>query len=121
MNINKKNIVLSGVIAVLLAAGIFFGVQNVMYAREAQKVRQELANQKTNAKIVSFLDLFIQKVLKTDKEISFEDRLKLENAIRDINDPEILAKWEQFTGGINEVQIQAGVKDLLEILVKKIY
>lgn len=117
----KKNIVVGIVMLGLLAVGAFFAIQNYIYAKEMQKVQQELARQKTNIKIIDFLDLFIQKVLKTDKEIAFEDRLKLENSIRDINDPEILAKWEQFTGGTNEAEIQAGVKNLLEILVKKMY
>ena len=69
----------------------------------------------------SFLNLFIEKVLKSNQEITFEDRLKLENAVRDINDPEILATWEQFTGGTNEAENQKGVKELLATLVKKIY
>ena len=119
--VKKKNIIVVVGIAVLLAGGMFLAFKNVMQARETQKIQQDLAKQKTNAKVVSFLDLFIQKVLKTDKEIAFEDRLKLENAIRDINDPEILEKWEQFTGGSNEEEIQEGVKNLLEILVKKMY
>jgi len=118
---SKRDILLALVMMGLLGMGVFFAVQNVIQAKEAQKIQQELARQKTNAKVVNFLNLFIQKVLKTDKEISFEDRLKLENAIRDINDPEILQKWEEFTGGTNEAQIQDGVKNLLEILVKKMY
>lgn len=99
---------------VLLAGGYF------LKAQEAKQLRAELQTQKTNGKVASFLDLFIQKVLKTDKEVSFEDRLQLENAVRDINDQEILAKWEQFTNGQTESQIQDGVKALLEVLARKI-
>lgn len=121
MIVDKKNIIL-GIIFVLLVAGnVFFAVQYFVQAKEAQKIQQEVVKQKTNVKVVNFLNLFVQKVLKTDKEISFEDRLKLENAVRDINDPEIMAKWEQFTGGTNEAEIQLGVKNLLEVLVNKIY
>ncbi|OGZ66714.1 MAG: hypothetical protein A3C50_02405 [Candidatus Staskawiczbacteria bacterium RIFCSPHIGHO2_02_FULL_43_16] len=118
---NKKSILLMVVVAALLVAVVFFAVQSFVKVQEVREAQKELARQKTNVKVVNFLSLFIQKVLKTDKEISFEDRLKLENAIRDINDPEILAKWEQFTGGTNEAEIQAGVKNLLEILVRKMY
>lgn len=71
-------------------------------------------------RVVNFLALFIQKVLKVDKEVSFEDRLTLENSVRGIDDPEILSKWEKFTQGSNESQIQQSVKDLLELLVNKI-
>ena len=83
-------------------------------------MQQEVTAKQTNVKVANFLSLFIEKVLKTDKEVSFEDRLKLENAIRDINDPELLAKWEAFTSGANEFEIQKGVKDLLEALARKI-
>ncbi len=111
---------LVAVFALLLAGNIFFGITYALQLVETQKIQKQVAAQKTNAKVISFLNLFIQKVLKSDTEVSFEDRLKLENAIRDLNDPEILAKWEQFTEGTNEAQIQKGVKDLLEALVKKI-
>ena len=69
---------------------------------------------------MGFLQLFMEKVLKTDKEVSFEDRLKLENAVRDINDPVVLQKWEVFIGATTEAQIQAAVKDLLQVLIDRI-
>ena len=119
-NTSKKNIIVAGVIAVLLLGNIIFGVNYFLQAKETADLQKQIETQKTNEKVVRFLDIFIQKVLKTDKEVSFEDRLKLENAIRDINDPELLAKWEAFTNGTNEAQIQQGVKDLLEAIVKKI-
>ena len=117
---NKRNIILAMVILLLISAGAFFAVKYFLQTRETVKLQQEIKTQKTNNKVVNFLNLFIQKVLKTDQPVSFEDRLQLENAVRDINDPEILSKWEEFTGGIDEAQIQQGVKDLLEVLVKKI-
>ena len=119
-NTSKKNIIVAGVIAVLLLGNIIFGVNYFLQEKETADLQKQIETQKTNEKVVRFLDIFIQKVLKTDKEVSFEDRLKLENAIRDINDPELLAKWEAFTNGTNEAQIQQGVKDLLEAIVKKI-
>ena len=108
------------IILLLVLGNIFFAAEYFLQLRETQKIQVQVKNQQVNAKVLSFLNLFIQKVLKSDKEVSFEDRLKLENAIRDINDPKILASWEQFIGGTNEIQIQQGVKDLLEVLVSKI-
>ncbi len=119
-NTSKRSIILIAVIALLVLGNIVFGVEYFLQAQKTAKLEQQLTTQKTNTKVVNFLNLFIQKVLKTDKEVSFEDRLKLENAIRDINDPELLAKWEQFIGGTNEAEIQQGVKDLLAALAKKI-
>ncbi len=119
-NTSRKNIILAAVILVLVLGNIFFAVSYFLQARQTAKLQQQVSAQKTNTKVVNFLNLFIDKVLKTDKEVSFEDRLKLENAVRDINDPELLAKWEKFTGGTNEFEIQKGVKDLLEALARKI-
>jgi len=117
---NKKNLVVVIIVLLLLIGNIFFGIKYFLQIKETQKIQKELSTRRTNDKIVNFLNLFIEKVLKTDKEVSFDDRLKLENTIRDINDSEILSKWEKFTNGTNEAEIQQGVKDLLEILAQKI-
>ena len=120
LKISNKKIILAGVIVLFILGNIFFAVNYFLQKQETEKLQKEIATQQTNVKVLNFSKLFIQKVLKTDKPVSFEDRLQLENAVRNINDPEILSKWEQFTGGTNEAQIQQGVKDLLEALINKI-
>jgi len=119
-SIHTKHIILMVVISLLVLGNVFFGINYYLQLKESQKLQDQLKSQQTNEKVVSFLNLFIEKVLKSNTEVSFEDRLKLENAIRDLNDPVLLQKWEQFTGGTNVDQIQQAVKDLLEALVKKI-
>jgi|SRR3989344_1543604 len=121
-NVSRKTIlVVAAVIILLLLATIFFAGVYLLKVQENEKLQKEIAVGKTNSKVASFLKLFVEKVLKTDKPVSFEDRLQLENAVRNINDPDILAKWEKFTGGTDEVQIQQGVKDLLEVLAEKLH
>lgn len=115
-----KQKISAGIIGILILAVIGLAGLSAYEYVENQKLNHVIKSQKTNEKVVSFLNLFIEKVLKTDKEVSFEDRLKLENAIRDTGDPNLLVRWEQFTGGSNETEIQQGVKDLLEALAKKI-
>ena len=117
---SRKSIVVGCVLAFFVLATIFFAVAYVMQVSKTQQLQHQLQTQQTNKKVVDFLNLFIEKVLKTDQPVSFDDRLQLENAIRGINDPQVLAKWEQFTNGTNEAQIQAAVKDLLQALVNKI-
>jgi hypothetical protein len=46
--------------------------------------------------------------------------LKLENAVREIQDKEILDQWIKFTESKTEDEAQKNVKDLLEILVNKL-
>ena len=82
--------------------------------------KSSLETQITNGKVLEFAKMFIDKVLKADKEVDFETRLKLETAVRNLSDEEILVQWQKFTEAKTEIQAQAGVKTLLEILVNKI-
>ena len=59
-------------------------------------------------------------MLKAEKEIDFETRLKLENAVRNIGDDEILIQWQKFIESKTEAEAQTGVKNLLDLLVDKI-
>jgi len=52
--------------------------------------------------------------------LDFETRLSLENSVRDLNDPEIMAEWQNFTNSKTEADAQTSVKTLLGILISKI-
>jgi len=107
-------------ILILLAGNIFFGMRYSGIQQELKKTEESLTIQKTNEKIVDFTKLFIEEVLKAEGEINFETRLSLENAVRNLDDEEILAQWQKFTESETEVEAQIEVKDLLEMLVNKI-
>lgn len=64
--------------------------------------------------------MFINDVLKSEGEVNFETRLKLENAVRNLQDEEILAQWQKFTNTQKEADAQTEVKVFLEMLVNKI-
>ena len=117
---NKKKIVTTVAILVLALSVIFLSAECIFQALEIHKLKKELSAQQTNVKIVGFLDTFIKKVLQAQGEVSFEDRLKLETAIRDLNDKEVLDSWEKFTQAQTTEQVQQTCKDLLELLVTKI-
>ncbi len=117
---NKKNAIIALVILVIVCVNLILALNYFIQARQIQVLQKEKSQQQVNTRVVNFLALFIQKVLKVDKEVSFEDRLTLENSVRGIDDAEILVKWEKFTQSSNESQIQQSVKDLLESLVNKI-
>ena len=105
----------------LLGIGNVFTFTSCMISRaELARDKQQLKNQQLNVKILDFSKLFVEKVLKADKEVSFEDRLLLENKVRDLKDPEILAQWEKFTGSATQDQVQQEVKVLLDLLITKI-
>jgi len=116
---NKQKIILIAIILILIAVNIFLGVSYILAEKQLKTAEKRLVIQQNSAKIVNFTKLFIEKVLKAEKEVSFEDRLQLENAVRDLNDNEILTQWEKFTNSKTEPEAQEAVKNLLELLVLK--
>ena len=108
------------VILVLLAAA-FWGVKNYLEVkREFQTTKEALKVRQINENILDFAKIFINQVLRAEKEIDFETRLKLEYAVRDLADKEILKQWDNFVNSKTESEAQEQVKNLLEILVNKI-
>ncbi len=103
----------------LVLSGLFF-VQYQKVSSELAQVKTQLTGRAQDTKVVAFLNLFIDKVLKAKSEIDFETRLQLENAVRELNNPEILAQWRKFVESPNESQAQLEVKDLLALLARQL-
>ena len=116
----KQKIIYYAIICAMLAGNVFLGVQYFILQEELDKTRQTVKIQSINEKVVSFFNLFITKVLKSDNEVSFEDRLIIENIVRDIGNKEILDQWQKFTESRTEQEAQEEVKNLLEVLVRNI-
>lgn len=117
---NKQKIVLTIIILILLGSNVFLGVKYFAAQKELKETKVILQTQEINNKVLDFTKLFIAEVLKSETEVNFETRLKLENAVRNLNDDEILARWNKFTESETEAEAQEEVKDLLEMLVSKI-
>ena len=115
-----RKLILGVIILLLLAGNIYFFVQYSTAKKEAAEATIELQAEVLNEKIINFIQLFISKVLKAEDEVDFETRLSLENAVRNLDDKEILNQWQKFTESESEAEAQAEVKNLLEILVSKI-
>ena len=115
-----KLIIFTIIIFFLLASNLFFALNFYDLRREIKALRSRLRVCQTNEKVLNFTRLFIEKVLKAEEEIDFETRLQLENAVRSINDEEILNQWKKFTQSQTEEEAQKEVVELLDLLVKKI-
>jgi len=118
--VNLKKVLVIAVIFILVATNIVALIGYFSAKQELAKARQEVIRQQVNVKVLNFTNLFIAKVLKAENEVSFEDRLKLENSVRDLNDPELLSQWNKFVDSKTPEDAQKEVKNLLEMLVKKI-
>lgn len=116
---NKSKIILI-IVLILLAGNIFFGVKYFDVQKELKASKKTAKTQQINEKTLEFLELFIEKVLKAETEVDFDTRLKLENAVRNLNDKQILNQWQKFVESKTEFDAQTEVKNLLGILVNKI-
>lgn len=109
------------IILVLIVGNFYFGFK--YYEAASQVAKSEAANsvqKQESQKVTSFLKLFVNKVLQAKGEVSFDDRLMLENAVRDLNDKDILGKWQAFVNSSDDVSAQKNLKDLLQLLVEKL-
>jgi len=117
--LTKRNVI-SFVFVVLLSGNIFLASQYYISLKNVQISQNKLLIYQYNEKVLNFSKLFIEKVLQAQEEVSFEDRLRLENAVRDLNNKDILNQWNKFTTSKTETQAQTEVKNLLELLINKI-
>ncbi len=120
MNTEKSKNLLIIVIGVLLIFSIFITIQYFKSNRESKQLKILIEKNNLNTAILDFNKLFIDNVLKSKGEIDFETRLKLENAVRDLKDKEVLSQWQKFTESNTEEKAQEEVKNILEMLANKI-
>ena len=108
------------IIFILLVGNIFLGVKYFSLVKEPRQTQTALQTQTINEKVLEFSKLFIKEVLKAETEVNFDTRLKLETAVRNLGDEEILNQWQKFVDSKTESRAQEEVKNLLEMLVNKI-
>src|SRR3989344_4080341 len=109
----------------IFSAVIFFLLITVLWwgwslQKEVLELKANERSIEVNGKVIEFANAFITIVLRAEGEVDFEDRLKLENMVRDIGDREIFDAWSAIPKSTSENDAQKRVLDLLEILVGKI-
>ena len=107
---SSQKIIIAGVILVLLAGNITSGIFYIAARKQLTAANNFVSTALFNSEIIDFTRLFIKKVLEAEEEVSFEDRLKLENAVRDLENDLILAKWQIFVNSKTEDDAQEEVK-----------
>ncbi|MDD2758651.1 MAG: hypothetical protein PHD72_04810 [Patescibacteria group bacterium] len=103
----------------LLAGNIILGWGYFVAQKQNRALQSQILTQKQQGKSLLFLQTFIQKVIRSEGEVSFETRLKLENEVRDLGDDKILAQWQAFVNSQTEAEAQKNVKALLGLLTDK--
>lgn len=116
---NKRTLILA-LMLILFAGNVLLGLWVFNSYMDLKISKETLKMYSYNEKVLNFTKMFVQKVLKTQGTVPFEDYLKLESAVRDIGDDTILKQWQDFIASESEQQAQDQVKVLLELLVTKI-
>jgi len=82
-----------------------------------KKLSLEMAKEKNRENILSFTSLFVSKVITANSVVSFEDRLKLENAVRSLNNKKIFDEWENLIAVKDQTHAQAELEKFLQVLI----
>jgi|SRR3989338_2989379 len=104
-----------------LSLNVYFAAQFILLKMDLKNTAEQLRVQQSDEKALAFMNLFVNKILLAEGEVNFEDRLKLENAVRELNDAEVFSHWQNFTNGANESAAQYEVGKIFSLLLKKIY
>lgn len=118
MKIFKYLIIVLGLI--LLLGTAFFAIEYFLCKAELSRIQKSFQEQAVNEKVLSFTKFFVSKVLDGASEITFDDRLQMENDVRDIKDEEIFSQWQKFTGAKTDQEVQHEVSALFILLLNKI-
>jgi hypothetical protein len=105
------------IILILLVAVIFFGFKYFSTQSQLQKIS---SISKINTNVLAFDKLFVEKVLKTQGEVSYQDRLNLENTVINTKDNTIIDGWHNFLASTTEADAQSRVLVLLSMFTDKI-
>jgi len=114
---SKNIIVLIIIIAILLTGNIFLGIKYYSINTQFQKI---VVTSKINTNVLTFNKLFVEKVLKTQGEVSYEDRLRLENAVVGTKDDSMVNEWHNLLASATELEAQKSVLVLLSMFPDKI-
>lgn len=116
----QRTKVLTMLVIVLLIGNISFAWAYISLKIEARNLEAKVTMTQADSKILAFARLFTDKVLGGSKEVSFDDRLQLENSVRDLNDKEIFNSWQVFTKAKNAAETQKDFYNLFQLLLRKI-
>jgi len=116
----NSNKVTNTIITILAFSTIFFAYFYFSSCVKFSSAEKTIASQQVNEKILNFSQLFFEKVLQGTKEVSFDDRLQLENSVRALNDKEIFDSWTKFTNAKNQNEVQKNFYNLFQLLLNKI-
>ena len=118
--LDRTRLVSNILMLVLVAGNIFFSIQYTEgIKQQAAAASQNVNKDATRIQVARFLKFFIDTVLNTQGTISFDDRVKLENDIRQIGDSTLTSQWTDFVNSKDSKIAQASAVKLMSMLTNK--
>ena len=116
----KSKFVSSLVILILLAGNIYLSVQFMSVSKQLKQIKNQSADT-TSIHTQSSLVLkeFLNVVLNAPSSTPNDDRIKLENDLRQLQDPNITAGWNTFLSSKDAKTSQANAVTLIGLLENK--
>ena len=118
--LDKTKIVTNILLVVLVSGNIFFSIQYTENIKQQQMQKEDSIG--TNIQVSRFLKLFVDVVLNTEvgKTISYDNRVKLENDVREIKDADIIKSWDKFVESTDAKVAQKNAASLMKMLTNKL-
>ena len=117
---DKSRLIPNILLVVLVVMNLFFVIQYIRNDQEQGRQFTEQAQKiEKNVKVASFLKFFIDSTLSTKGVISYDDRVKLEADIRELNDPEVLGAWTNLIASQDSESAQKSVVVFLSMLANR--
>ena len=118
--LDKTKIVTNILLVVLVSGNIFFSIQYTENLKQQQMQKEDSIG--TNIQVSRFLKLFVDVVLNTEvgQTISYDNRVKLENDVREIKDADIIKSWDKFVESTDAKVAQKNAASLMKMLTNKL-
>ena len=107
------------IILILTLALLFVGWQYLSTRSQLIEAREGLKYLDEYLDLNNFAGMFVKEVLMAEGEISFDTRLKLETAVRELGNENILIAWQKFIESQTEWEAQNATKELLNAFIEE--
>jgi hypothetical protein len=115
--LDKARLLSNILMLILLIGNIFFSIQYIGSIKQEALAKED--NTIERIQISRFLKSFIDIVINSQGTVSFEDRVKLENDIRQIRDADLIKQWESFVDSKDSKIAQSTAIKLMSMLTSK--
>ena len=119
--LDKTRLVANILMLILLAGNLFFSVQYVQSIVAYQSGAAAAAEAKDTARLMNarLMKSFVNVVLDTKGTVSLEDRVALENDVRQTHDSEIIKLWDAFVASKDGTVAQSNAVKFIVVLANK--